>query len=184
MKGKGSVLEYCDFFQQPSKWQYFKPFLVFCNHRCPRLDHCNILVGPNCEENLEFATALKKTCEEKQQAIFGRCMGHVNPEVCLAPVTYPLQIIKVLRTEQGEKRAEGPKVQRVKRSYQRVKRSYSTYSMMVDGVFLSRPGTSTSLRKLKNCRPSPRQFGGLGRNMGKVKGGQGVAICSSSFSGT
>ena len=105
------------------------------------------------------------------------CFGkRLKSRSVLGPSNISPQIIKVLRTEKGEKRAEGPKVQGVKRSS-------STYSMMVDGVFLSRPGTSTSLRKLKNCRPSPRQFGGLG-SMGKVKGGQGVVICSSSFSGT
>ena len=44
----------------------------------PDLDHCKFWCDPTGEENLEFATALNKTCEEKQQAILGRYVGHIG----------------------------------------------------------------------------------------------------------
>lgn len=83
MKGKILVLELSSVFfynnQANGNTVNFQHLLqYFGSTDAPDLDHCKFWCDPTGEENLEFATALNKTCEEKQQAILGRCLGHIG----------------------------------------------------------------------------------------------------------
>lgn len=99
MKGKILVLELSSvfFYNNQAKngntvnFQHLLQY--FGTTDAPDLDHCKFWCDPTGEENLEFATALNKTCEEKQQAILGRCLGHIGTR--LAPVARMVTMIRV-----------------------------------------------------------------------------------------